>query len=114
MIIFLSLIVIFLNFITVYNDIKLDLHNKHSKTFLRKNSNRITVKLFFTPYLKDINKYKYFLLIVNYVLSLTGLIFQLLLTFDFIGDNNMVLIGFVRFMMTCAVFLKYSSRKLWQ
>lgn len=105
MITILSIIVLFLNFITIYNDIKLDLHSKHSKTFLRKNSNGIISKLFFTPYLKDIKKHKYFLLIVNYVLSFVGFIFQLLITFDILGDNNIFLIGFVRFMIIYNVTL---------
>ena len=72
MILVLSLIVLFLNFVTVYNDIK---------------------------------KSKYCLLIINYSLSLTGLIFQLLLTFDFINDNNLILIGFVKILIIYAVTL---------
>ena len=105
MILVLSLIVLFLNFVTVYNDIKLDLRSEHSRTFLRKNGKGKINKLFFTPYINDIKKSKYCLLIINYSLSLTGLIFQLLLTFDFINDNNLILIGFVKILIIYAVTL---------
>lgn len=105
MIIFLSLIVLFLNFITVYNDIKLDLRKEHSHTFLRKNGKGLINKLFFVYYIKDIKKPKYVLLIINYSLSLIGLIFQILLTFDFVNDNNLILIGFVRILTIYAVTL---------
>lgn len=105
MIVVLSLVLLFMNYVTVYNDIKLDLRNKHSHTFLRKNSKGALNKLFFISFIRDIKKFKFILLILNYALSMVGLILQVLLTFDIVSDTNIIIIGFVKFMIIYAVTL---------
>ena len=101
----ISLILIFLNFVTFYNDIKIELRNHHSRTFLRKNCKGILNKLFFVPFVREINKVKYSLMIINYILFLLGFIIQLLLSLNLIIDSNFVVVCLFKFMVVYSLTL---------
>ncbi len=102
---FASLIILFLNFVIFYIDINLDLRNNHSRTFLKKNGKGILNKLLFLPYIKEINKLKFSLLIINYCISLIGFAVQLLLWFNLITDSNLFVICLFKFMIVYSLTL---------
>lgn len=101
----ISLIIVFLNFITFYNDINLELRNYHSRTYLKKNCKGLLNKLFFIPFVRDVNKTKYSLMIINYILSFIGLIIQILLSLNLISDRNIAIICLFKFMVVYTLTL---------
>lgn len=101
----LSLVLLFLNFTIFYVDIRLELRNYHSRTYIKKNCKGLLNKLFFIPFLRDVNKIKYSLMIINYILSFIGFIIQILLSFNLVSDRNPIIICLFRFMIIYAVTL---------
>lgn len=118
----ISLVLVFLNFIAFYNDINLELRNYHSRTYLKKNCKGLLNKLFFMNFIRDVNKIKYSLMIINYILSFSGLIIQILLSLNFINDSNFAIIYLFKFMVVytltlfiykfliCRVFAAFDAR----
>lgn len=94
-----ALILLFLNYVVFYNDISIDLRENHSRTFIRKHSKGLFNKLLFIPFIREINKVKYSLMLLNYILSLIGMVLQIFLLLNLITDNSLVVICFIKFMV---------------
>lgn len=90
MLLFISFAMLLLTFSTIYLDIDDDIRSVHSKSYIKKQYKRNTEKMFFVPFIKKINKLKYFMLIFCYIISAGGIILSVLNFMGIINDSNLL------------------------
>ena len=105
MIAIVSFVILFLSCVTIFNDIQLDLRKNHSRTYIKKTNKGFFNKVLFLPFVKEINKIKYGLLIISYGLAILGFVLQALLTFNILSDGNTIVLFLFRIMIAYSVVL---------
>lgn len=107
MLLFISFAMLLLTFSTIYLDIDDDIRSVHSKSYIKKQYKRNTEKMFFVPFIKEINKLKYFMLIFCYIISAGGIILSVLNFMGIINDSNLLynLYGSLMIILTLILFL---------
>ncbi len=107
MVAIVSCIILFLNYVTIFNDIQLDLLENHSRTYINKTNKGkgFLNKILFLSFLKEINMIKHGLLIISYGLATLGFVLQALLTFNILSDGNTIVLFLFRIMIAYSVVL---------